>query len=202
MWDDHKVHSSIAREQYVLNFPINTSSIEHLVLKAVDMSIAGLLTVVMACRRLKTLSFTPERKALHDPLSSTGLAQVILHHAASLEELSLSFRYSMSHVLRHGGESDGPMILEESFQHLPRLHTLSTAITFGYGDDKPLRAIVNLLPPSLRHLHLERGPWRHDDALGGPADAVFGLTVAKLLQERGSCDRYPNLESISLSQEV
>ncbi|KAM5349752.1 hypothetical protein ACJ41O_006257 [Fusarium nematophilum] len=150
------------RGRYMIDFPVGTSPIEELILEDADISIAGLSTLVGACRRLKTLVFQPGPVLENQELSSTGLAQAILLQKASLEILMIDFERNGLMEIYESADEEGSVGLEECFQYLERLESLTIdAYTLfkecSEDEAQPTpQDIVGRLPPSLIHLRLEQ----------------------------------------------
>lgn len=122
------------RDKYLVEFPVGTSTIEEIVLEESEFRLTELLTLIRACRRLTTLVIGWTEFLETTKISSNQLAQVILHHTASLETLGIIWSADpLFDIVER--PSDGPLIVEESFRHLSRLEKLTIPIWMLFEAD-------------------------------------------------------------------
>ncbi|KAH7148031.1 hypothetical protein DER46DRAFT_616110 [Fusarium sp. MPI-SDFR-AT-0072] len=147
---------------YETRFPIGTSPIEELFLEASCLTSHGLLTVVSACKRLKKLVFTcgnPARMTSEGYNSAPLTQQVLLLHAASLEELAFNLethRFRQTDGSLEYASNMGLECLKECFQQMNKLKRLTTDIHVLYFHDiSPNEKMLDCLPRSLEYLGLE-----------------------------------------------
>lgn len=140
------------RDKYLVEFPVGTSTIEEIILKESEFLLTELWTLVRACRRLTTLVLGWGDPLEIEEISSNGLAQIILHHSASLKTLEITWSTDPIFDIVER-PLDGPLIIEECFRHLSRLERLTIPIWMLFeADDGPNksgnRTIISWLPRS------------------------------------------------------
>ncbi|KAF4338422.1 hypothetical protein FBEOM_7691 [Fusarium beomiforme] len=147
---------------YETRFPVETSPIEELILESACLTSHGLFTIVRACKRLRKLVCTcssPVRLSSHDIASGDLTRQALLHHAASLEELTLSLeshRFWENDGTLHLGRMGGLTCFKDCFKQLKNLKRLIIDIhLLHFHDTSPDERMIDCLPTSLEYLGLQ-----------------------------------------------
>ncbi|KAJ4251407.1 hypothetical protein NW762_011389 [Fusarium torreyae] len=192
---DKTAESRLHCSRYLSLFPVGTSTIEELILQDLNITFAGLFTLVRACRSLKKLVLTTD--CYSRTLSQSdrnSLVRSILHHASSLEELVL--RLYEHDVWEDEVPSNGSTNLEGCFKSLYSLKRLTIDINVLYPIENGTKGemIVDRLPSSLEHLCLECQPCIPQHALPN-----YIVDIPMFMEGCGSHGYLSKLESLELS---
>ncbi|KAM5346006.1 hypothetical protein ACJ41O_011867 [Fusarium nematophilum] len=151
--------------KHLADFPVGTSSVEEILLNEVDVTVKGLGILVRACRRLKRLTVTENFVVESPEFSTNALAQIILHHKSSLEELCLHLDGWDECDLYEDFE-DGLIALESCFEHLGCLTSLSVSIrSIRIADGSFKNFSLGTLPPGLKELSVDLEGILEDDTV-------------------------------------
>ncbi|KFH41068.1 hypothetical protein ACRE_082270 [Hapsidospora chrysogenum ATCC 11550] len=197
-------HLDVEPGTCLTEFPQGTSTIQEIVLENSCVSAAYLSQVVRSCRRLRELSlelifdYYPD----DDDMTASGLAPSILHHAASLEVLHISWNDPYGDFMDR--DADGSNALEECLRHLTCLEDLSipSHLLFSTHQEQGrhrCRIETSRLPRSIKRLKLEGSPveimWTGEPGLPESLmDVAEGFEV--LLRKSGPDGEFPNLSKL------
>ncbi|KAM0421325.1 hypothetical protein ACHAPT_010855 [Fusarium lateritium] len=200
LYETHEVPETILSDDTGMpDFPIGTSPVETIIMLASEVSVAGLMLMVRACRRLKMLAYEPHPDCWRYQIGLRSLAHVMLLHASSLEEVMIRIP-SPAQIDTTEEPWEGSVPLQESFRQLANLKTLTMALDFLFDTDEDgsLKVHTSRLPSSIGHLRLENVSlilnWsRFLDEIEAVATGLGGL-----VQESGPDGRFKNLKKIDL----
>ncbi|KAF4423701.1 hypothetical protein F53441_14261 [Fusarium austroafricanum] len=135
-----------------VDFPSGTSPVEEILLSYTDFTPLGLGMLVHSCRHLRKLAISGIYFMVGTNMSTNALAQIILSHKSSLEELYLDLSECDEHELFEDFR-DGAVALEDCFQHLHSLACLNIDVPSVRTSDNSWKVLsLKRLPPRLERL--------------------------------------------------
>ncbi|KAF4949277.1 hypothetical protein FSARC_13525 [Fusarium sarcochroum] len=189
------------QQKYLMPWPTGTSTIESIDLPKMAVSTNGLSKMVRACRSLKALKLDVLYDLGEINFSRKAFAQIILHHATSLEELDIT---SDGYDLDGFDEQslDEGIALEDCYRRLTSLKTLGIDMVELFAvprsEDTTKMITTSRLPDCIRRLKLycqcfnirwERNCQKAPD---------LSESIATLVGETGPHGRLSNLKSITI----
>ncbi|KAF4339731.1 hypothetical protein FBEOM_6381 [Fusarium beomiforme] len=191
--------TATASDDYTLPFPVGTSTVRKIIITRAGSLKTGLLDFISACRTLKKLVIHVDQNLAnyHMP-DEKDLAEAIMQHKDSLEELDLDMNYYVS--LR------GDDVLKETYRHLPHLWSLAVSITDLFemvpsvGGEDDIKIVLDRIPRDIQvlmpHNYGFIYSWISHDVFMEP----YLEGIIELLEETGPEGRFSKLRILDLSR--